>query len=218
MAVDDTGLVKLNLRLREPTRDRLTQAARESGRSLNAEIVARIEQSLRADDAHGRDDQAWLLSQLAALMNEVSAEFNNAWWKSYTSWRLVFRCSFFLIKQHRPALRQPLDELLSTRGRKEVARWDREFAQMERALFEDEQRRVELRIAQEALKDDYAVQQLRELGEEPAERAPPPKLAPSDMEIWARRRAEDEQALIVFRQVLPILRAARHRRRNRARA
>lgn len=215
MADDQDTLVKLNLRLRESTREQLEAAADVSGRSLNAEILARLKDSLRADDAFGGEEQAWLLAKVTAVMNEVSAELSQPWWKSYTGWQVVFRSCYYLIKQYRPQGRKPLQDLLTEDGWQEVQRWNETYADAERSRLEEVQRRIDLRITKDALKDEYATRQFADLEKEPADRAPPPNLAPSDMEIWAGRQAEIEQKVGLFRQVLPFLRSARRRRRNR---
>lgn len=218
MARDESAVVKLNLRLREGTRKSLEAAAEVSGRSLNAEILARLKASLRADEAHGGEEQAWLLAMITAVMNEISAEFGQPWWKSYAAWRLVFRSCFYLLKEYQPERRQPLHELLSGEGWQEVQRWNKSYADSERSRLEETLRRSDLRIARDVLKDEYAVRQLAEFEKEPADRAPPPNLAPSDMEKWAKEQAEEERKITVFRQVLPFLRAAWRRGRSRRRA
>jgi Arc-like DNA binding domain len=55
MARKLTEIVALSLRIREEMRRRLEREAKKQERSLNAEIVNRLEQSIQAQDAADRD-------------------------------------------------------------------------------------------------------------------------------------------------------------------
>lgn len=51
--VDDPEEVRLTLRLPASLRDKLSALSKESGRSLNAEIVSMLERSIGVEDTYG---------------------------------------------------------------------------------------------------------------------------------------------------------------------
>lgn len=70
MAKDGTK-VGLTLRLSERLRARLAAAAEGSDKSLNTEVVDRLEASLRADDSLGGIDTAIVLKELAGYVTRA---------------------------------------------------------------------------------------------------------------------------------------------------
>jgi hypothetical protein len=89
MARKPTDTIKLQLRFHEALRRRLAQEAKKHDRSLNAEIVHRLEQSLDVPE------------QAAALASEVRSA-------AYSAFREAFRESL------RPGSYESLRELLSS--------------------------------------------------------------------------------------------------------
>ena len=60
---------QVGLRVPEDLRERVEYAAKLSGRSLNAEILERLEQSFRAEDRLGGPTLSTIVEILAAVMN-----------------------------------------------------------------------------------------------------------------------------------------------------
>lgn len=82
---------QLKVRLRESLRSRLERAAKASAHPLNSEIVARLEQSFRAEEALGGRDLAALFRMMAAAADFVQARTRQDWHAHYETFRAVER-------------------------------------------------------------------------------------------------------------------------------
>jgi len=73
--VDDPEEVRLTLRLPAPLRDKLSALSKESGRSLNAEIVSMLERSVGVESEYGPLDQVIgeIWQAIESLQSEVTA-------------------------------------------------------------------------------------------------------------------------------------------------
>ena len=222
MATTEKPLIKINLRLRDELRQSLEAAGEVSRRSLNSEIVSRLEESLRADlslagDDEGRAEQAWLLRRATHLMNGVSLVYDEPWWKNYRAWYLVFRALWFLFNQYKPEKPAAFEEALTAEGRAEIERWNDGVSVNSHNPAESLRSRRELTIARRILrKDPFIEARLRELESKPSETVPDPKLRAQDMRIWKAAKAEEEAAAKALRMVLPVLELVSDRRRKRS--
>lgn len=208
-----SNFVQLKLRLREGTRERLDAAAELSGRSLNSELVARLEHSLLLDAAHGGAEQARIITGLVSIMDEVSAEYGGPWWNYHSAWWLVRRACWYLILQYRPD-RPNLAELLSPRGKLTVQQWKDEYARHEKSRLEAEGHRLALAITHKVMRDPYTATRLLELEDAQLQPAPTPNLDDADKEIWLKMRNDEITMAGAWLQSLPILQAIRRRRRK----
>lgn len=214
MKRDPGDFVQLKLRLREETRERLDNAAGLSGRSLNSELVARLEHSLRADESYGGGEQARLVTGLVRIMDEVSTEFGKPWWMVYAAWRLVFRACWYMFIQYKPDRAPKFSELLSSEGKVEVERWNKRYDEVEKRHLEEEGRRIALSITHKVMRDGYTAARLLELKADNSDPAPPPNLNEADMAIWRQLREDEETMATAWLQALPVLQSTRRRRRK----
>ena len=60
---------QLKLRLPEEMRDRIATAAKQNNRSMNAEILARLEVSLATEEGFSRNERLFLEGALAVIRN-----------------------------------------------------------------------------------------------------------------------------------------------------
>ena len=162
----------------------------------------------------GMAQQAWLLKRVVHVMNLVSEEYDQPWWRSKRSWFLVFRSCFYLIKQYKPISSAEATKTLSPAGETEIGRWNEIYKASERERLEQDYDRVGFSIATVALKDEYAAKRVAQPSAPAPDPAPLPELNRADMEVWQKDREDEEKYIEAWRQVLPTLRATRTRRRK----
>lgn len=78
---DPTEQVTLQIRFREEMRRRLQDAADQSGTSMNAEAVGRLEQSFGEDELFGNPATRALLREIAAQILNAESATGKAWYE-----------------------------------------------------------------------------------------------------------------------------------------
>ena len=102
-----TQMVGFQTRFREDTRAKLEAAAKENGRSLNSEMVARLEQSLAWDAAAGGNRNRRLFVRIHEAISEIEALTGNKWTADPVTFAAVRRAvldelaALTLTRQHR---------------------------------------------------------------------------------------------------------------------
>lgn len=84
-----TGRAQVGLRVSEEMRQRLEEAAKNSGRSINSEIVSRLDQSFETEDRLGGPGLSTLIETVATVMKstgELSGYYETSELKKRGKW------------------------------------------------------------------------------------------------------------------------------------
>lgn len=89
MAKTEIEPAHLRLRFSEGLRARIERAAAASGRSMNAEILTRLQASLDADELAGGPHTARFLRLASALIETIEARTGKKWTEDAKTWAAV---------------------------------------------------------------------------------------------------------------------------------
>ena len=102
MAKKQDELVGISLRIREPLRHRIEQAASRRGVSMNSEITDRLTRSLDDDDRTGSPATAALLRAILVEIETAERDSGKAWYEDLETAACAGRLIDKAVRRHHP--------------------------------------------------------------------------------------------------------------------
>ncbi|MEG3176195.1 Arc family DNA-binding protein [Sphingomonas sp. RB3P16] len=207
MSREPTEVVQLKLRFREELRISLEEAAERAGRSLNSEIVARLERTFREDEAMGGADQADVVGVIVHLMSAASESVGTAWHQDHTAWEYVKSTVGLLMSALQPDPLPTLEDLVSHDGLEIIKRWENELGLEQRVGHMQAREAEDLMLKERVIGRLSRIERkrLNELLENPPRATPLPDMSDADMEGWQQFLRQEQVGSRVWGRLMPIV-------------
>ena len=131
MAKKQDELVGISLRIREPLRHRIEQAASRRGVSMNSEIADRLTRSLDDDDRKGSPTTAALVRAILVEIETAERDTGKSWYKDLETAACAGRLIEQAVRSHHPDPKKTDPSYLQAREALLVAMTNREAIETE---------------------------------------------------------------------------------------